>query len=307
MSNSSYSENTTAMKIFVYTFLTILLITGCTRKPGMEELQKNITAELAKQSGVFAVAFKDLSTGEELYINEHGLFHAASTMKTPVMIEVFKQAKAGKFTMNDSLVIKNEFKSIVDGSLFSLDSAEDSEFELYKQVGKKRRISDLVYDMIIVSSNLATNLVVELVDAKNVTASMRELGAKDIDVLRGVEDRKAFEKGLINATTAYDLMVIFEKMANGETVDKESSDLMIKILLDQKFNEIIPAKLPKDVKVAHKTGTITGVHHDSGIVFLPDGKKYVLVLLSKELKDVDAGTKALAEVSGMIYNHVTNR
>ena len=79
---------------------------------------------------------------------------------------------------------------------------------------------------------------------------------------------------------------------------------MTQILFDQKFNDMIPARLPKEIKVAHKTGSITGVQHDSGIVFLPDGRKYVLVVLSKKLTNAKAGIKVLAEVSEMIYNFV---
>jgi beta-lactamase class A len=270
----------------------------------MQQLKQQIIEELAKQKGTFAVAFKDLATGNELLINEHDTFHAASTMKTPVMIEVFKQAAEGKFSLSDSVVIKNEFKSIVDSSTYNLDSADDSEFDLYKHIGEKLTIYNLVYDMIIASSNLATNMIIELVNAKNVTQTMRSLGAKDIQVLRGVEDDKAFEKGLNNITTAYDLMVIFEKMAKGETVSNKASETMIKILLDQRFNDIIPAGLPKEVKVAHKTGFITGIHHDSGIVFLPDGRKYVLVLLSKNLEDENGAVKTMAAVSKMIYQYI---
>ena len=228
-------------------------------------------------------------------------------MKTPVMIEVYRQAAEGKFSLTDSILIKNDFKSIVDGTSFSLDSAEDSEKVLYTLTSSKRTLDELVYDMIIVSSNLATNIIIELVDAKKVTQSMRDLGAKDIQVMRGVEDDKAFAQGLNNTVTAYDLMLIFEKMAKGETVSKEASDAMIDILLDQKFNTIIPAKLPADVKVAHKTGSITGVHHDSGIVFLPDGRKYVLVILSKNLEDEEAATDGMASVSEFIYRHVVDR
>lgn len=269
-------------------------------------LLSTINNELASQQGVFAVAFKDLSTNETIFIREKESFHAASTMKTPVMIEVYKQAAQGKFSLDDMITIKNDFKSIVDGSSFSLDSADDSEFTLYRQTGNRKKLSELVYDMIIVSSNLATNLIIEMVDAKNVTASMRQLGAKDIQVLRGVEDSKAFQKGLNNTVTAFDLMLIFEKMARGETVSPAASQQMISTLLDQSFNDIIPGKLPKDVKVAHKTGSITGVHHDSGIVFLPNGKKYVLVLLSKELKDDKAATNSMASVSKLIFDYVTH-
>jgi len=284
--------------------LPIALFSCILKSNTIEEEVKN---KLEKQPGTYAIAFKDLSTGETLLINEKESFHAASTMKTPVMIEVYEQAAEGKFSLTDSILIKNDFKSIVDGTSFSLDSAEDSEKVLYTLTSSKRTLDELVYDMIIVSSNLATNIIIELVDAKKVTQSMRDLGAKDIQVMRGVEDDKAFAQGLNNTVTAYDLMLIFEKMANGETVSKQASDAMIDILLDQKFNTIIPAKLPADVKVAHKTGSITGVHHDSGIVFLPDGRKYVLVILSKNLEDEEAATDGMASVSEIIYRHVVDR
>ena len=286
-------------------FSLLFLINSCKTVMTGEKLKTEIGKELAKNKGIFAVAFKNLQTGEEILLNEKEFFHAASTMKTPVMIEVFKQASQGNFSLNDSVTIKNEFKSIVDSSTFQLDSVDDSEKELYKQIGTKRKISDLVYDMIIVSSNLATNLMIEQVDAKKVTATMRDMGAKDIEVLRGVEDDKAYQKGLNNRVTAYDLMLIFEQIANEKAVNKEASDQMTKILLDQQFNDIIPARLPKDVKVAHKTGWITGLHHDSGIVYLPDGRKYVLVLLSKKLEDEKAGVESMAKVSEMIYKYIS--
>ncbi|MCW3116493.1 MAG: beta-lactamase [Chitinophagaceae bacterium] len=270
----------------------------------LEQLRQDITGTLATQQGEFAVAFKDLLSGKKLLIHEHEFFHAASTMKTPVMIEVFNQAAKGKFALSDSVIIKNEFISIADSSQYHLDSTDDSEYETYKHIGEKRTIGDLMYQMIISSSNLATNLIIGLVDARNVTQTLRGFGAKDIVVLRGVEDQKAFDKGLNNTTTAYDLMLIFEKLANGKAVNKKASEAMIKILLDQQFNDIIPAKLPPGVKVAHKTGSITAVHHDSGIVFLPDGRKYVLVLLSKNLLDENAAIKAMATVSDMIYQYV---
>lgn len=280
------------------------LFISCHQQQSAEELKAHIIQKLAAQQGTFAVAFKDLTTGEEIFINEHELFHAASTMKTPVMVEVYKQAAAGKFSVKDSILIKNEFTSIFDGSTFSIDPSVDSDTLLYHEIGKKRTIYSLMYDMIIVSSNLATNLIIELVDAKQVTATMRSIGAQDIQILRGVEDTKAFEAGMNNKVTAYDLMLLFEKIDGEELVNDEASMAMMDILLDQRFKEIIPAKLPNDVKVANKTGSIIGVQHDSGIVFLPDGRKYILVLLSKDLKDAETGVEVLATVSEMIYHYV---
>ena len=283
----------------------LFLLCACSNRMTLNKLKDQISSKLAEQPGDFAVAFKDLSTGDSILINEQAFFHAASTMKTPVMIEVYKQAAAGTFSLNDSITLKNEFKSIVDSSTFSLNANDDSEKELYKHLGEKRTVYNLVYDMIISSSNLATNMVIELVNARNVTKTMRQLGVNKIQVLRGVEDSKAFAKGLNNVTTANDLLVIFEKMAKGEIIDSASSQAMTKILLNQQFNEIIPVRLPKEVKVAHKTGNITNVLHDSGIVLLPNGRKYVLVLLSKNLQKEEQAKKAMAEVSEMIYKYVT--
>ena len=160
--------------------------------------------------------------------------------------------------------------------------------------------------MITVSSNLATNILIELVGAKNTTETLRSIGANDIKVLRGVEDNKAFQLGLNNVVTAFDLMLMYQYLAKHELVSHEASKEMIDILLQQKHNSRIPAKLPPDVKVAHKTGSITGVGHDSGIIFLPDGRKYVLVLLSKNVKDEKAVIEVQAEISKMIYEFMVD-
>lgn len=266
-------------------------------------MKKDIEALLLETQGDFAVAFKDLTTNEEILIRADESFHAASTMKTPVMMEVFKQASLGKFSLGDTIIIKNKFKSIVDGSEYSLTPEEDSEVDLYNQPGTYKTIYDLMYDMIIVSSNLATNIIIELVDPKMITQSMHELGAKNILVLRGVEDLKAYELGLNNTTTAKDLMLIYESLATESFASKEDTNKMISILSNQKFNDIIPARLPENLKIAHKTGSITGVQHDSGIIFLPDNRMYVLVLLSRNVLDMDAARDMMATVSELIYKY----
>lgn len=295
-----------AIRIMSVLFVVILFQTACMqKKDSLSDLEKDIRDKLAINKAHFGIAFKDLQTGKTLLLNEKDNFHAASTMKTPVLVELFKQAEAGKFLMTDSIVIKNSFSSIVDGSQYALDSADDSEFELYQNIGKKRTIASLAYEMIILSSNLATNILIELVKPDSVMRTMKKMGANDIKVRRGVEDNKAYQKGLNNTTTAYDLLLLFEQMANEKLVSTSASKEMIRILLDQRFNEIIPALLPKDVNVAHKTGSITGIQHDSGIVFLPGGKKYILILLSRfDPPDEKKAINAMAEVSKMIYDYV---
>jgi beta-lactamase class A len=287
-------------------FIFFMLAVSCTfeKEPPLVQLSKDLSNLITNNNGKFAVAFADLKTGDSLFINAHEKFHAASTMKVPVMIELYKQAHEGKFSLNDSILIKIDFRSIVDGSTYTMDVDVDSETFLYEQVGSKLPIKQLMYQMITRSSNLATNILIELVDAKNLTATMRELGAPDIEVLRGVEDLKAFDQGLSNSTTAYDLMKIFEAIGMDKIISEEVCVDMMTILHDQHFNDIIPAYLPTEVKVAHKTGSITGVQHDSGIVVLPNGHKYVLVLLSKELDDKDKGVETLALISKKVYEYV---
>ncbi|HLO43523.1 MAG TPA: serine hydrolase [Leadbetterella sp.] len=266
----------------------------------LPDLRKNILQLISKTEGSFGVAFKNLENGDTLFINKHEYFHAASTMKTPVMLEVFRQIEKKKFKLSDSILVKNEFKSILDNSIFSLSLGDDSDDILYKKLGQKVVLHDLIYDMMTVSSNLATNILIDLVDAKNVMKNLQNLGIKENLVLRGVEDKKAFEAGLNNRTTPFGLLQVFEHIATNQMKNK----VMMDILFAQKFNEIIPAKLPKNTKVAHKTGSITGVQHDSGIVFLPDGRKYILILLSKNLKNIEEGVKTLSEISKVIFEHL---
>jgi beta-lactamase class A len=294
------------MKYTSLLFFLFILASSCIpeKEPPLVQLSKEISSVITNSNGIFAVAFADLKTGDTLFINAHEQFHAASTMKVPVMIELYKQEQEGEFSLDDSILIKTDFRSIVDGSTFTMDVGVDSETILYEKVGSKLTIKELTYHMITKSSNLATNILIELVDAKKVTATMRELGAPDIEVLRGVEDLKAYEQGLSNSTTAYDLMKIFEAIGTERIISEKACTEMMAVLFDQHFNEIIPAQLPTDVKVAHKTGSITGVQHDSGIVVLANGHKYVLVLLSKELEDRDQGVETLAQISKMVYKFV---
>tara|TARA_B100000745_G_scaffold286400_1_gene222307 strand:+ start:591 stop:1472 length:882 start_codon:yes stop_codon:yes gene_type:complete len=278
-----------------------LSLGSCDKKINYNILEKKIVSKFNDETGNFALAFKNLDDGKEILINENEIFHAASTIKTPVMIEFYRQLHQGKLSLKDTLQIKNEFKSIVDGSMYKLSEFDDSDKNTYNKLGQYYSINNLIYEMITISSNFATNILIEYIGANNVTKSMKEIGALNIDVLRGVEDIKAFELGLNNTTSAKDLLIIYEKLAKGKIINNKSSAIMIDILKDQKYDDIIPKYLPKNIEIANKTGMITGVHHDSGIVFLKNGRKYVIVLLSKNMSDMESGTEMMARISELIY------
>jgi beta-lactamase class A len=294
-----------SLKIIKYIFIIPFLLFSCGRGDDYDNLENKITNLLKSHKGSFAVALKNLDDGNTILINENEIFHAASTMKTPVMIELFKKKHNGEVSFDDSLQIKNEFKSIVDGSKFELSSFDDSDENIYKNLGEYISIRELIFDMITKSSNFGTNLLINYIDVKNVNNTMRDIGAENINVLRGVGDLKAFDKGLNNTTSAKDLLVIYEKLAMGSLINPSTSNEMVEILKNQVYKDIIPKYLPDNVKVAHKTGWISGVRHDSGIVFLENGKKYVLILLSKNLDDDIEGAEFLAKISLEIFNHLS--
>ena len=258
-----------------------------------------ISARIAKSGADVAVYFRTLDGRAQWSARADDLFHAASTMKIPVMIELFHQVQEGKVKLTDTLLVKNEFHSIVDGSPYVLNASDDSEGELYKAEGQKRTLRELCEVMIKVSSNLAANLLIEKLGVENIRAEVLSLGADGMNVKRGVEDGKAFEKGLNNTTTARSLGILLQAIAEGKAVDAASSNEMVAILEWQKFNEGIPAGLPKGIPVAHKTGEITKIHHDAAIVFAK--RPFILVILVRGLAEKMDSAALMAEVSKSLY------
>ena len=263
--------------------------------------------ELVAASGAetVGVAFRDLETGRELMLNERVSFHAASTMKVPVMLEVYRQAREGRFSLDTRLPVRNEFKSIADGSPFSVAPEDDSEQTLYRRVGGTATVRELVRLMVTESSNLATNILIERVGAARVRELCRRLGARDMRVLRGVEDGKAFARGMNNMTTARDLFVLLRAVAEGRAVSGRASREAADVLAAQKFNEGLPAGLPAGFRVAHKTGSITGIEHDAGIVYPPGRKPYVLVVLVRGVKEPARAHRLIADISRAVYEEVS--
>ena len=266
-------------------------------------LRGRIMTIVANSGAEVAVAFRTLDGRSELLLDPDKVFHAASTMKVPVMIELFRQAQAGTLSLDDQLPIRNEFHSIVDGSLYQLDVGDDSDAEVYQAVGKTLSLRTLCEAMITVSSNFAANLLIEKLGVENIRQTVSRLGADGMQVLRGVEDDKAFQKGLNNTTTARGLMILMEKIAKGQAVGQKADAEMMAILGRQHFNNAIPAGLPKGTIVAHKTGNITKIHHDAAVVMGP--RPYVLVILVRGLADEGHSAELMASISREVWAAVS--
>lgn len=253
-----------------------------------------------------AVAVHDLESGREILINAHEAFHPASTFKVHVMMEVFHQAQQGLFSLDDQLSVNNSFTSIADGSPFSLLEKDDAETTLYRRLGEKESIAELTRLMIVRSSNLATNILLEKVGTKNVNDLIQTLGIQGVTIRRGVEDNAAFRLGMNNSATARGLTQTMKLIAEKKVVSEQASEKMIEIMLGQEFNESIPALLPKSVKVAHKTGWTNDVYHDTGIVYPECRKPYALSIMTKGFteKQESEAHQCMARISELIYENL---
>lgn len=281
--------------------LWLLLFLGLAQAPA-PDLKARVQKLIVSSGAEVAVAVRTLDGRTEMLIEPDTSFHAASTMKVPVMIELFRQAEAGLLKLDEQLPVRNQFHSIVDGSVYQMDVSDDSDTEVYKAIGKTMSLRELCEAMIAVSSNFAANLLIERVGATNVQQTVDRLGGTGVVVLRGVEDQKAFDKGMNNATTARGLAAVMEKIGAGKAVSAKADAEMIAILKRQKFTDAIPAGLPKGTPVAHKTGTITRIHHDAAVVYGP--RPYVIVVLVRGIQDQKVSGPLMASISREVWNEI---
>ena len=281
------------------------LVYACTeqgRKMDNVQFRESLIGFLEKQPGEVSISL-DIPAGNiYIGINDSVIMHAASTMKVPVMIEAFRQVDAGRITLEDSVPVINRFSSLIDGSPYSLDIADDGGESLYDRIGKHESVHQLITNMIQYSGNLATNILIEYLGIGNIQKTVASLDAPEMMILRGVEDIKAYQAGQSNTTSARALTKLFRAIMEGTAAGSESTSEMINILLGQRFSDKIPAGLPEGVKVAHKTGSITGIDHDGGIIYPPGKPPYILTVLTRGFKDREKAKACIAEVSRRVYH-----
>lgn len=291
-----------ALASFALLTLAAMQQIGCNPAPPLS-LGAQVQAILDRHpDAVVAVAVRDTLTATSLDIRADRVFHAASTMKVPVMIEAWKRVQEGRLNMDELLLVQNSFRSIVDGSEYSI--IDDTDDAIYERLGDRMTVAELIYQMITVSSNLATNLLIDYLSADSIQQTVDALGAPGMQVLRGVEDLKAFDLGMSNRTTARALAHLLSAISRGDAVDAHADSAMVDVLLDARFNEMIPMGLPDDFRVAHKTGQITEIHHDAAIIYPPDQPPYVVVVLIEGVANDSVSASLGADIARTVNHYL---
>ncbi len=270
-------------------------------------LDRQVAERIAELPGAqVGVAYIDAARGDSLFVRADTAFHAASTMKVPIIVELYRRQERGELAVDGAVLLRNEFRSIADGSAYSLPLDSDSDSSLYRRIGERIPMIELAELMIVRSSNLATNVLIEHLDAAAINRTMDELDAGGMRVLRGVEDNKAYDAGLNNSTTARALAMLLSAIEEGRAASPASTDAIRATLLRQEFNDEIPAGLPPGTRVAHKTGFITATLHDAAIIYPADRAPYVLVILTGGIPDAAVARRLMQDVTRLVHAHATS-
>jgi beta-lactamase class A len=270
--------------------------------PDLNALRQRIEALARKsEARAIAVSLHDTENGSELQYDADRWFHGASTIKVAILLAVYGEIDRGRLARQSRLHVRNRFLSAYDGSPFRVLADRDADSEVHAAIGKTMRVSELALHMIATSSNLATNLLLDLIGLETVQRTIERFGLTGVDVRRGVEDEKAYEHGIVNRVTANGLVSLLRLIAEERAYTPELSREMLDILHQQEFKKGIPARLPREVRVAHKTGDISTVAHDAGVVYAPSRKPYVIAILTEWSADVGSRSTMIASISHLVY------
>ena len=255
--------------------------------PPLARLNHDVRSLARHVPGAIALDVLDLNTGYNAGFNAAKSMPAASTIKVPVMVEVFTQLEAGRFDLQRRVTLEAADKDFGSGELADAP------------VGTTYPVSVLVEKMIDISDNTATNMLIRLVGRRNINRKMTELGLVRTRLGGDVRtDGWSIRQTL--RTSPADLVRLLMLMARRELVDAWSSNEMIAILEADRYNTLLPEPLPGDVPIAHKTGSLYDTLNDAGIVFA-SATPYVIAVMTTALPSQDLGRAFIHSVSRLAY------
>ena len=256
----------------------------------LADLQMQLSSMSARAPGHVSAEIKDLNSGSISGINASASMPAASTIKIPIMVEVFRQLAAGNFDFNTAVTLTRSDKDWGSGDLSDAPA------------GAHYPISQLLTAMITVSDNTAANMLIRLVGRQNINATMLNMGLEHTRIGDYIHTEGNAAHWTLRSS-ASDMVMLLSQMANEKLIDEWSSRQMIDILSRQKINTLLPQALPPDITIAHKTGSFHDTLNDVGIVFAAQNP-YVIAVMTTNLPSLYDGRRFIHSVSRLAYDEI---
>ena len=239
-----------------------------------------------KRHNLIIFPFKKIS----IFLKPAQPFPAASLIKLPIMAVCFQAAKEGRISLSEEMILKTRYKTAGSGILKNMP------------VGKKITISKLITLMITLSDNTAANMIITKLGREYINKKFKEIGLKQTALNRSIMDLSARKKGIENYTSIQDMVSLLKRIYHKTLINKEYSQAMLDILLKQKVNDRIPKYLPKNIRIAHKTGLEKHIVADIGIVFAPDCD-YILAAAVAGKTTYKKAKEIIAKISLAAYEY----
>jgi beta-lactamase class A len=240
--------------------------------------------------GTVSVAVRNIENAGDIFVNDSKVMSSASIIKVPMLLEALRQARDGTLNLDQEVELTDAHRVRGSGVL------------RYLHTGIRLTIADLLWLMIVVSDNSATNIVMDVIGIDNVNSLLRSLGYTQTALQRKMYDWDAIEKGLDNVCTAGEIADLLVRIARKEAVGRKWDDMALDMLSHQQETSRLGLLLPSQAKLANKTGSREGIYHDCGIVAGPGFRYSIAVLTSEARSPVDAHL-AIAHISRAVYDH----
>jgi Beta-lactamase class A len=242
-------------------------------------LENRIGVELKSYDGLMGIYIDDLM-GNVVKINEKEKFETASTIKLFILASLFERIEKGELSLSDMLEYKQGHAIDGSGVLSSME------------VGTKLSVRNVATLMIIVSDNIATNMLIDFLGVGQINDCIQRLGCGDT-ILHNRIDFEKYSK--LGTSTPEDYARMWVRMAQGKLISAKASEQMLEICRQQHYNTMLTKNLPpyyldadnydeEIIYVASKSGSMNACRNDGGIVSTPYGK-YVIVMFNKDFSD----------------------
>ncbi len=262
------------------------------RKESWVTLRKNLESKVNSFKGNASIVIKDFKTDWEIDFNKDALIPSASLIKVPIMLSCFYAARDGKIRLSDTITLK------------ARDKVAGSKVLGREPAGSVFTVEELLSPMITQSDNDSANLIIGLLGFDTLNDYFKKMGLKNTNLARKMMDFEERREGQENYTTAQDMAYLLEKLYHGEFLNKDVSEECLALLGQQKINDRIPRKLPKNgTFIAHKTGLERHICHDAGIVFTQKGDFMICVLVKHGEKLAGHAKKFIADVALTTYSY----